>query len=78
LAVFEIVLRDLIAEPVPDVEAEDLWRGHRTFLTDGSGVSMPDLLELRNQFGQSGAGGAGKGVAPDPLRGSGNLGIHRG
>ncbi len=54
-AVFEIVLRDLVAALTPDVEAEGLWRGHRTFLTDGSGASMPDVPELQKQFGQSGA-----------------------
>jgi hypothetical protein len=31
------------------------WRGHRTFLTDGSGVSMPDTPELQEAFGQPGA-----------------------
>jgi Transposase DDE domain len=55
LAVFEIVLRDLVAALAPDVETEGLWRGHRTFLADGSGASMPDVPELQSQFGQSGA-----------------------
>ena len=31
------------------------WHGHRTFLTDGSGVSMPDTAELQQAFGQPGA-----------------------
>jgi hypothetical protein len=31
------------------------WHGHRTFLTDGSGVSMPDTPELQEAFGQPGA-----------------------
>lgn len=30
------------------------WRGHRTFLVDGSGVSMPDTKELQKEFGQPG------------------------
>ena len=28
------------------------WHGHRTFLIDGSGVSMPDTPELQKEFGQ--------------------------
>jgi hypothetical protein len=32
-----------------------LWRGHRTFLVDGSSFSMPDTDDLRAHFGQSGA-----------------------
>jgi hypothetical protein len=31
------------------------WHGHRTFLTDGSSVSMPDTPELQAAFGQPGA-----------------------
>jgi len=34
--------------------ATALWYGHRTFLVDGSGVSMPDTPELQQHFGQSG------------------------
>jgi hypothetical protein len=30
------------------------WHGHRTFLVDGSGVSMSDTPELQKQFGQPG------------------------
>jgi hypothetical protein len=30
------------------------WHGHRTFLVDGSGVSMPDTPELQKEFGQPG------------------------
>jgi hypothetical protein len=30
------------------------WRGHRTWLVDGSGVSMPDATALQKEFGQSG------------------------
>ena len=35
-------------------EAEGRWRGHRTFLVDGSSFSMPDTPELRAHFGQPG------------------------
>jgi hypothetical protein len=38
-----------------------LWHGHRTFLIDGSSFSMPDTVELRSHFGQSGAQQAGCG-----------------
>jgi hypothetical protein len=31
-----------------------LWRGHRTFIIDGTGISMPDTDELRNHFGVPG------------------------
>lgn len=31
------------------------WHGHRTFLVDGSSVSMPDTPELQQAFGQPGA-----------------------
>lgn len=30
------------------------WHGHRTFLVDGSGISMPDTPELQKHFGQPG------------------------
>lgn len=33
---------------------ESRWHGHRTFLVDGSGCSMPDTAELQNYFGQPG------------------------
>lgn len=33
---------------------EPRWHGHRTFLVDGSGCSMPDTAELQNYFGQPG------------------------
>jgi hypothetical protein len=31
---------------------EGRWRGHRTFLVDGSGCSMPDTPALQDAFGQ--------------------------
>jgi Transposase DDE domain len=55
LAVFQNVLHDLVKALLPETHAECLWRGHRTFLTDGSSFSMPDTPELQKQFGQSGA-----------------------
>jgi hypothetical protein len=32
---------------------EGRWHGHRTFLVDGSGCSMPDTSALQDAFGQS-------------------------
>ena len=55
LAVFQSVLRNLVKALIPDTRAEGLWRGHRTWLIDGSAFSMPDTPELQKQFGQPGA-----------------------
>lgn len=33
-------------------QADSPWHGHRVFLTDGSGFSMPDTAELQAAFGQ--------------------------
>jgi len=30
----------------------NLWRGHRLFMVDGTGISMPDTPELQHHFGQ--------------------------
>ena len=38
-----------------------LWHGHRVFITDGSGFSMPDTPELQDHFGQPGNQKAGCG-----------------
>ena len=40
------------ASPMLD---EGRWHGHRTFLVDGSSVSMPDTPALQKAFGQPGA-----------------------
>ena len=61
LAVFQKILRDLIESLVPTTHAEGLWRGHRTWLVDGSSFSMPDTPELQKRFGQSGAQAPGCG-----------------
>jgi Transposase DDE domain len=55
LAVFQLVLHNLVKALIPDTQAEGLWRGHRTLLVDGSAFSMPDTPELQKQFGQPGA-----------------------
>lgn len=43
------------------VRAEERWRGHDVFLIDGSSYSMPDTLELREEFGQAAAQAPGCG-----------------
>ena len=48
---------DLLTEAGPS----ELWRGHRVFLVDGSGLSMPDTTELRDHFGQPGGQAEGCG-----------------
>jgi hypothetical protein len=54
LAVFVALLRDMVRAVIPDTEAIGRWRGHRTFLVDGSSFSMPDTPELQAHFGQPG------------------------
>jgi hypothetical protein len=54
LAVFQAVLHHTIKPLVPAIETEGRWRGHRTFLIDGSSFSMADEPELQNHFGQPG------------------------
>jgi hypothetical protein len=54
LAVFRALLREMVRALVPDTEAIGRWRGHRTFLVDGSSFSMPDTPALQAHFGQPG------------------------
>jgi Transposase DDE domain len=54
LAVFRAVLRHTVRAVIPDTEAIGRWRGHRTFLVDGSSFSMPDTPALQAHFGQPG------------------------
>ena len=61
LAVFQAVLRDLVDALLPGTQARGLWRGHRTWLIDGSAFSMPDTTELREHFGQPGGQAPGCG-----------------
>ncbi|MEI7903495.1 MAG: IS4 family transposase [bacterium] len=59
------VLRRLLHETgVPlraDVRCDSRWRGHRTWLVDGSSCSMPDTPTLRKHFGQPSGQKAGCG-----------------
>jgi hypothetical protein len=52
LKVFQRVLRNLVPTLTPTTQAQGRWRGHRTWLVDGSSCSMPDTPELQKQFGQ--------------------------
>jgi hypothetical protein len=54
LAVYRAVLRAVVRALIPDTEAHGRWRGHRTFLVDGSSFSMPDTPALQAHFGQPG------------------------
>ena len=61
LALFRAVLRHLVRALVPQTETDGLWRGHRTFLIDGSSFSMPDTPALQEHFGQPGGQSPGCG-----------------
>jgi hypothetical protein len=61
LAVFRAVLQWVTRALVPRTEVEGRWRGHRTFLVDGSSFSMPDTPELQRHFGQPGGQAPGCG-----------------
>src|SRR5262249_859303 len=54
LAAFRRPLRDMVRALIPATEAIGRWRGHRTFLVDGSLFSMPNTPALRAHFGQPG------------------------
>jgi hypothetical protein len=52
--VFQQLLRRTTASLDQTTQDEGRWRGHRTFLVDGSSFSMPDTPELQEHFGQPG------------------------
>jgi Transposase DDE domain len=52
LAVLQALLRRLIETCKPLTDTVGLWHGHRTWLVDGTGVSMPDRPGLQRAFGQ--------------------------
>ncbi len=54
LALFRCLVL-LFRDRLPQTSADSLWRGHRTFLIDGSSASMPDTPELQKAYGQPGA-----------------------
>jgi len=54
LEVFQRLLRRIATGLESVTDATGLWRGHRVFVADGSGFSMPDTPELQAHFGQPG------------------------
>jgi hypothetical protein len=48
------LLQILVTDRLRDDREEDRWHGHRLFLIDGTGVSMPDTPDLQAAFGQPG------------------------
>lgn len=61
LAVFERLLRGIVDRLRGPTLDDGRWRGHRTFLADGSSLSMPDTPALQKHFGQPGMQKAGCG-----------------
>ncbi len=61
LAVLQKLLTRCTSRMAEAVRNTGLWLGHRLFLLDGSGFSMPDTAELQAHFGQSGNRAAGCG-----------------
>jgi hypothetical protein len=53
LRCFDLLLERFARAVQPCFSSESRWRGHRTFLVDGSGCSMPDTPALQDAFGQS-------------------------
>jgi Transposase DDE domain len=52
LGIWQQLLRRTAAVCEQTTHDEGRWRGHRTFLVDGSSFSMPDTPELQEYFGQ--------------------------
>jgi len=52
LTALQALLRRLIETCQPLTDTVGLWHGHRTWLVDGTGVSMPDTPDLQRAFGQ--------------------------
>lgn len=61
LAALQTLLSRCTTQMAECVKGTGLWLGHRLFLIDGSGFSMPDTPELREHFGQPGGQAAGCG-----------------
>jgi hypothetical protein len=61
LAVFAVLLERVGEALVPEMDETGLWRGHRTWMLDGSSFSMSDTPELQNHFGQPAAQAKGCG-----------------
>jgi Transposase DDE domain len=50
---FDLLLERFSSAVQPCLASESRWHGHRLFLVDGSGCSMPDTPALQAAFGQS-------------------------
>ena len=61
LDVFRRILAGTVDALGPLTRDRGTWRGHRTWLIDGSSCSMPDTPELQASFGQSGSQAPGCG-----------------
>ncbi len=55
------LLQILVTNRLRDDRPQDRWNGHRLFLIDGTGVSMPDTPDLQTAFGQPGGQAPGCG-----------------
>ena len=49
---FDLLLERFARAVQPGLSSESRWYGHRTFLVEGSGCSMPDTPALQDAFGQ--------------------------
>ncbi len=61
LTLFETLLQRVADALFPEVQDTSRWRGHRTWLVDGTSFSMPDTPELQAHFGQPGGQARGCG-----------------
>jgi hypothetical protein len=61
LVLFEQLLQHICAALFPAIQGIARWRGHRTWLLDGSSFSMPDTSALQAYFGQPGGQAKGCG-----------------
>jgi hypothetical protein len=61
LALFKELLEHVCDALFPEIHTSGRWRGHRTWLLDGSSWSMPDTAELQAYFGQPSAQAKGCG-----------------
>lgn len=67
LGVWQPWLRRTAAVCEQTTHDEGRWRGHRTFLVDGTGVAMPDTPERQEAFGPPGGQRPGGGFPVAPL-----------
>jgi Transposase DDE domain len=61
LKLFQELLEHICDALFPEVHTTSRWRGHRTWLLDGSSSSMPDTPALQAHFGQPSAQAKGCG-----------------